>query len=73
MNIENILPWFLSIITIITMYLAGEKNRYVWILGLFNQILWLAWIFFIHAWGLLPLTFALIYIYTKNHIKWNKM
>ncbi len=69
---KDIIPYILSINTIVTMILAGRKNKYTWILGLLNQVLWLTWIFLIQAWGLLPMTGVLCVVYTWNHFKWNK-
>lgn len=66
------IPWALSILTVGMMYLAGNKNKWAWILGLANQSLWLTWIITVQAWGLLILTFALIFMYTRNLIKWHK-
>lgn len=69
----DILPWILSAITIYTMFLANEKSKNTWIVGLINQALWLIWIILISAWGLLPMNIALWVIYTRNHIKWRAL
>ena len=34
---EVYLPWLLSAITIYTMFLAGERKSFTWIVGLLNQ------------------------------------
>jgi hypothetical protein len=64
------LPWLLSLITIYSMLLAGNKKRGAWIVGLTNQALWLLWIILSSAWGLLPMNIALWVIYYRNFIKW---
>ena len=70
--IKDYLPFLMSAITIYTMFLAGDKKKYTWIVGLVNQLLWLTWIITIQAWGLLPMNIALWVMYTRNHLKWNK-
>lgn len=64
------LPWLLSAITIYTMFLAGDRKKYTWLIGLGNQALWLVWIVASAAWGLLPMNIALWIVYTRNHFKW---
>jgi hypothetical protein len=70
--IKTILPYVLSAITIYTMFLAGGKKKYAWLVGLLNQALWLIWIVTIHEWGLIPMNVALWVVYTRNYMKWNK-
>lgn len=68
---KEIIPWILSALTIYTMFLAGDKKRNAWIVGLINQALWLMWILNIHAWGLLPMNLALWVVYSRNLKKWS--
>lgn len=65
------LPWLLSVFTVLTMWMAGEKHKHTWVLGFVNQALWLVWIVLVQAWGLLPMNFALWVMYVNNHRKWN--
>jgi hypothetical protein len=58
--------------TIWGMWLAGNKDRRAWIVGLANQALWLALIVVFETWGLLPLTAALLVTYTRNLVKWRR-
>lgn len=69
--IEQYLPWLLSVITIYTMFLAGDRKPYTWAIGLANQALWLVWIIASESWGLIPMNAALWFVYARNHIKWN--
>ncbi len=69
--IEQYLPWLLSAITIWMFLLAGNKKKYSWLVGLFNQFLWLIWIVVSANWGLLPMNIALWVVYSRNHFKWN--
>ena len=71
-TIRTYLPWLLSAITIWTMFLAGNKHRNAWAVGLVNQALWLVWIISAQAWGLLPMNAALWIVYGRNHWKWNR-
>ncbi|MGO1160554.1 hypothetical protein ACTOV4_01190 [Brucella sp. C7-11G] len=68
--VEQLLPWVLSAITIYMTVLAGNRSRHAWLVGLFNQALWLVWIVSIGSWGLLPMNAALWIVYTRNHLKW---
>lgn len=71
--IQNGLPWILSTLTICMTWLAGNKYRYTWALGLLNQALWLVWILVTHTWGLLPMNIALWCIYLRNHFHWRRV
>lgn len=64
------LPFVLSGITILAMWLAGRKDKRAWAVGLANQALWLAFIWHTQSWGLLVLTGALIWIYSRNYLRW---
>lgn len=66
------LPWFLSALTIYQTFLSGKKHHNTWLVGLFGQSLWFIWTVVSENWGLLPLNLTLTYMYTQNHIKWNK-
>lgn len=70
--ISEYLPWGLSAITIYMTVLAGNKAKHAWLIGLFNQALWLVWILATSAWGLLPMNAALWIVYARNHLKWTK-
>lgn len=69
---KQILPLILSLLTIVGMWLIGNKNRLGWVVGLFNQTLWITFAIVFKAWGLLPLTLVLIVVYTRNLTKWTK-
>lgn len=66
------LPWFLSAFTISVMWLAGNKHRFAWAVGLFGQVFWLVWIMASESWGLLPSCLVLVVVYGRNHLKWSK-
>ncbi len=59
-----------SILTLAGMWLAGSHRWEGWLVGLLNQVLWIAFIVAFGAWGLLPLSLALIVVYTRNLVRW---
>lgn len=66
------MPWLMSAITIYMTVLAGNKNRHAWLIGLFNQALWLVWILATKNYGFLPMNAALWVVYARNHWKWRR-
>ena len=65
------LPYILSVVTIWTMWMAGNKSPVAWIVGLLNQILWVIWILATHSYGLLPMTGAICFVYARNYLRWS--
>ena len=61
-----------SCFTLWGMWLAGNKRSLGWAVGLGNQALWIVFIVAFGAWGLLPLSLALIVTYTRNLIRWRR-
>lgn len=59
-------------VTLVGMWLAGSKKWHGWAVSLANQGLWLAFIVAFRAWGLLPLSAALIVVYTRNLLAWRR-
>ena len=68
----TLLPWLLSALTFITMYLAGNKDIRGWYIGLFAQIFWLVFDIHAGAWGLIPVCLGLSVIYVQNIYKWRR-
>lgn len=66
------LPWLMSAITLYTMWGVGDRKANAWAIGLGNQVLWFTWIVSAAAWGLLPMTIALTFVYARNLMKWNR-
>lgn len=69
---KALLPWLTSAFTLWGMWAIGNKKSYGWTIGLVNQICWVSFTVAYEAWGLLPLTIALIFIYTRNLIRWRR-
>ena len=63
-------PWALSILTIWTAFLAGNKTKAAWQIGIAAQALWLLWIILSETWGMIPGNIALWIVYTRNYYKW---
>lgn len=66
------LPWATSAGTLLGMWLVSQKRSVGWIVGLVNQVLWVTFAVVYSAWGLLPLTLALIVIYTRALLRWRE-
>lgn len=66
----NFMPWVMSCITIWMTLMAGNKHPKAWLVGLFNQLLWLVWILLSGSFGFLPMNIALWIVYGRNHWKW---
>lgn len=64
------LPWLLSLLTIYSAVLCGDKKAFGWIIGFINQGLWLTWIITSETWGMLPMNIVLAFIFAKNYFKW---
>jgi len=70
--IVEYLPWLLSVVTLYMTFLQGEKKAAGWLVGLANQVLWLAWIAASTSWGLLPLNIGLSVLFIRNWMKWRQ-
>ena len=68
--IATYLPWLMSAVTLYTMWGVGDRKAHAWAIGLGNQVFWFTWIFASSAWGLLPMTIALTFVYARNLMKW---
>lgn len=68
--IRQAVPWATSVVTLWAMWLLAKKRWQGWVVGLANQVLWIATAVLFRTWGLLPLTFALIIVYTRGLIAW---
>lgn len=69
---KALLPWATSAGTLLGMWLVSQKRSVGWIVGLVNQVLWVTFAVVYGAWGLLPLTVALIVIYSRALFRWRE-
>ncbi len=70
--VKALLPWLTSFGTLLGMWLVSQKRSVGWIVGLANQVVWVSFAVVYEAWGLLPLSAALIGIYTRALIRWRR-
>lgn len=70
--VRQLLPLATSVVTLIGMWMVGNKNPLGWLVGLGNQTLWGWFIVAFHAWGLLPLSCALSVVYSRNLLRWRR-
>ena len=64
------IPWILAAWTVVTMWLAGNKNVWAWYGGIASQALWLYFDYRVEAWGLMPLAVVLTFVYARNLRRW---
>jgi hypothetical protein len=68
----EVLPWFLSVLTIWMVVLQGDKSPRAWVVGCANQCGWLLWVMLTDTWGFLPMTVVLSALYVRNYFKWRR-
>lgn len=68
--IETLAEISISILTIITMWLAGDKHEFAPVMGLIAETGWFVWIISYHHWGLLLLNIVLFVLYARMYKKW---
>ncbi len=66
------MTWFMSAVTITSVWLTGNKDVRGWYLGLFSQSLWVIYIIVTHTWGFIPTTAFLAVIQFRNALKWRR-
>jgi nicotinamide riboside transporter PnuC len=64
--------WALASVGILGIYLAGRKNPKGWLLGVFAQVLWVAYAIATRQWGFLTTAFGYGFMYMKNWIAWRR-
>lgn len=58
--------------TLFGMWAVGRKFWWGWLVGILNQGVWFAFIVAFAAWGLLPLSGALLVLYSVNLSRWRR-
>lgn len=69
---KQTIPWVTSAVTLYAMWAIGQRRWWGWAVGLGNQVMWVALAVAFRTWGLLPLTGALIVVYTRNLLRWKR-
>lgn len=70
MTLLQVMPWVMSVTTLATNWLAGNKWLHTYKIGMANQAIWFAWVFMSHNYGFLPLNLFLTFIYYRNDRRW---
>lgn len=68
---HDVLPWLLSLCTIVMTVAQGDKKLWSWGVGLLGQIGWFAYSIGTETWGFLPLNVILTFLYIRNWMKWS--
>lgn len=66
------MDYILSGLSILILWLMGNKNKYAPILGILGQILWIYYAISLKQYGLLIGTIGYLIVHIRNAIKWNK-
>lgn len=67
------ITWATSAGTLLGMWAVGRRYWWGWLIGLVNQVLWVATIIAFGTWGLAPLSAALVVLYTRNLLAWRRL
>lgn len=60
----------LTVVGICGLYLAGRKLWWSWLIGLFAQVLWVAYAVVTRQWGFIASAFAYGWVYARNARSW---
>ena len=66
------MSYAISAISLLSLWLVGNKNRLGWVIGIGNQALWTIYAIRLQQWGLLIGVVAYTTIYIRNLIKWKE-
>jgi len=66
------MDWITGFLSILAIYLLGNKNRWGWVAQFINQFFWLYIVFHKELWGLLPVIIVITYLSIRNFIIWSK-
>lgn len=64
--------WILASIGVTGLWIAGNKSKWGWVIGITSQALWIAYAITTSQWGFLFSAFAYGTVYVRNLIKWRK-
>jgi len=68
----NEFSYVLSIVSLISLWLIGNKNKYGFVVAILNQVLWVWYAVMLKQYGLLIGVVAYTIIHVRNLIKWSK-
>ena len=64
------MPWFMSAMTILMSWMAGNKSLHAWAIGIANQAMWAGYSVATEQYGFLLATAFLTLTYARNWWKW---
>ena len=64
------MSWILSFTSMVMLFMMGRKVWWAPLLGIANQVLWIAYVYMTDQWGLLPGVIAYTVIHIYNARKW---
>jgi hypothetical protein len=50
--------------------MAGRRHPATWTVAIGVQCLWILWVLLARAWGLLPATLVLLWVFAVNRRRW---
>jgi hypothetical protein len=72
MTFTDWFPWILSAVSCVMLWLMGNKSRWGPAFGIFNQVLWVAYVLVTRQWGFLPGVIAYTVIHIRNLWRWTQ-
>lgn len=66
------MPWVLSILTLIQTVLLGRKSPIAWLLSMANNVLWIVWAVQSHNYGFMPMAVILFALAALNYRRWTR-
>lgn len=64
--------YILSVFSVLSLWLMGNKNIYGIVIGLVGQLLWIVYAIFLKEYGLLIGVFAYTIVHIRNLVKWTQ-
>lgn len=68
----NTFSFILSALSLLSLWLMGNKNKLGIVVGLANQLLWVVYALMLKQYGLLIGVIAYTIIHIRNFVKWSK-
>ena len=68
----NTFSFILSALSLLSLWLMGNKNKLGIVVGLANQLLWVVYAVMLKQYGLLIGVIAYTIIHIRNLVKWSK-
>lgn len=62
--------WMLMAVGVTAMWLAGRRYWWAWLVGIFNELLWVGYAVATHQLGFIPFAIAYTWVYAKNAAEW---